>query len=155
MLFQNMIIDSVNTLCGSNYLFIFVLLEFSFEDTTKVMWMSPYLFEFWQTTSKRVAEKKVAKFQRNITKRGSVPERSSKKGYDYPVGPILLGFFIFVVIGSCLHSLPIISSSSSHNYPWSTLSDCFHIHHFHKALCHSLFHSNKNNARTTSAHGTH
>ncbi|XP_024022170.1 stress-associated endoplasmic reticulum protein 2 [Morus notabilis] len=57
------------------------------------------------TTSKRVAEKKVAKFQRNITKRGSVPETSSKKGYDFPVGPILLGFFIFVVIGSSLFQI--------------------------------------------------
>ncbi|KAJ6380631.1 hypothetical protein OIU77_029514 [Salix suchowensis] len=54
------------------------------------------------TTSKRLSEKKVAKFQKNITKRGSVPETSTKKGNDYPVGPILLGFFVFVVIGSSL-----------------------------------------------------
>lgn len=54
-----------------------------------------------QTTSKRLADRKVAKFQKNITKRGSVPETPSKKGYEYPVGPILLGFFVFVVIGSC------------------------------------------------------
>ncbi|PON90261.1 Stress-associated endoplasmic reticulum protein, partial [Trema orientale] len=57
------------------------------------------------TTSKRLAEKKVAKFQKNITKRGAVPESSSKKGYEYPVGPILLGFFIFVVIGSSLFQI--------------------------------------------------
>ncbi|GAB4826475.1 hypothetical protein Ancab_033370 [Ancistrocladus abbreviatus] len=57
------------------------------------------------TTSKRLAEKKVAKFQKNIMKRGSVPETTSKKGYDYPVGPILLGFFIFVVIGSSLFQI--------------------------------------------------
>lgn len=30
-----------------------------------------------------------------------MPETTAKKGSDYPVGPILLGFFIFVVIGSC------------------------------------------------------
>ncbi|MQL94790.1 hypothetical protein Taro_027455 [Colocasia esculenta] len=53
------------------------------------------------TTSKRLADRKVAKFQKNITKRGSVPETTVKKGNDYPVGPILLGFFVFVVIGSC------------------------------------------------------
>ncbi|XP_038691982.1 stress-associated endoplasmic reticulum protein 2-like [Tripterygium wilfordii] len=57
------------------------------------------------TTSKRVAERKVAKFQRNISKRGSVAETSTKKGYDYPVGPILLGFFVFVVIGSSLFQI--------------------------------------------------
>ncbi|GMY36666.1 stress-associated endoplasmic reticulum protein 2-like [Fagus crenata] len=57
------------------------------------------------TTSKRLAERKVAKFQKNITKRGSVPETTSKKGYDYPVGPILLGFFVFVVIGSSLFQI--------------------------------------------------
>ncbi|GMH05239.1 hypothetical protein Nepgr_007079 [Nepenthes gracilis] len=57
------------------------------------------------TTSRRLAEKKVAKFEKNITKRGSVPETSSKKGYDYPVGPILLGFFIFVVVGSSLFQI--------------------------------------------------
>lgn len=28
-------------------------------------------------------------------------ETATKKGKDYPVGPVLLGFFIFVVIGSC------------------------------------------------------
>ncbi|KAF9679407.1 uncharacterized protein [Populus alba] len=63
------------------------------------------------TTSKRLSERKVAKFQKNITKRGSVPETSTKKGYDYPVGPILLGFFVFVVIGSSLFQ--IIRTASS------------------------------------------
>ncbi|KAF7057544.1 hypothetical protein CFC21_064791, partial [Triticum aestivum] len=53
-----------------------------------------------QTTSRRLADRKSAKFQKNITKRGSVPETTVKKGNDYPVGPIVLGFFIFVVIGS-------------------------------------------------------
>ncbi|MBL1488852.1 hypothetical protein ELC62_30885, partial [Klebsiella pneumoniae] len=57
------------------------------------------------TTSKRLADRKVAKFQKNITKRGSVPETSTKKGYDYPVGPILLGFFVFVVVGSSLFQI--------------------------------------------------
>ncbi|KAI5583439.1 hypothetical protein POPTR_006G017100v4 [Populus trichocarpa] len=63
------------------------------------------------TTSKRLSERKVAKFHKNITKRGSVPETSTKKGYDYPVGPILLGFFVFVVIGSSLFQ--IIRTASS------------------------------------------
>ncbi|KHG11524.1 Serp2 [Gossypium arboreum] len=58
------------------------------------------------TTSRRLAERKVEKFQKNITKRGAVPETTTKKGKDYPVGPLLLGFFIFVVIGSCKDSLP-------------------------------------------------
>lgn len=56
-----------------------------------------------QTTSRRLADRKVGKFEKNITKRGAVPETTVKKGKDYPVGPVLLGFFIFVVIGSCKH----------------------------------------------------
>ncbi|CAN6470651.1 unnamed protein product [Victoria cruziana] len=57
------------------------------------------------TTSKRLADRKVAKFQKNINKRGSVPESVTKKGSDYPVGPIVLGFFVFVVIGSSLFQI--------------------------------------------------
>jgi len=48
----------------------------------------------------------VEKFEKNITKRGFVPETTSKKGKDYPVGPLLLGFFVFVVIGSCKTIIP-------------------------------------------------
>ena len=58
-------------------------------------------FDHLQTTSKRLADRKIEKFDKNITKRGFVPETTTKKGKDYPVGPILLGFFVFVVIGSC------------------------------------------------------
>lgn len=54
-----------------------------------------------QTTSRRLSVRKVEKFEKNITKRGFVPETTVKKGKDYPVGPIVLGFFVFVVIGSC------------------------------------------------------
>ena len=53
-----------------------------------------------QTTSRRLADRKVERFE-NIKKRGAVPETATKKGSSYPVGPIVLGFFIFVVIGSC------------------------------------------------------
>ena len=54
-----------------------------------------------QTTSRRLADRKNQKFQKNVTRRGAVPETTVKKGNDYPVGPVLLGFFVFVVIGSC------------------------------------------------------
>ncbi|KAL4384960.1 hypothetical protein GQ457_15G003800 [Hibiscus cannabinus] len=57
------------------------------------------------TTSRRLAERKVEKFQKNITKRGTVPETTTKKGNDYPVGPVLLGFFVFVVTGSSLFQI--------------------------------------------------
>ncbi|CAN1260098.1 Probable stress-associated endoplasmic reticulum protein [Linum perenne] len=53
------------------------------------------------TTSMRVTERKNHRFQKNITKRGSVSGSSWKK-FDYPVGPIVLGFIVFVVVGSCL-----------------------------------------------------
>ncbi|PPS13153.1 hypothetical protein GOBAR_AA07493 [Gossypium barbadense] len=63
------------------------------------------LIWFVQTTSRRLADRKVLKFEKNITKRGAVPETSTKKGKDYPVGPMLLGFFVFVVIGSSLFQI--------------------------------------------------
>ncbi|KAF6157610.1 hypothetical protein GIB67_037183, partial [Kingdonia uniflora] len=44
-----------------------------------------------ETTSKRLADRKVERFQKNVAKRGAVPETTTKKGTDYPVGPILLG----------------------------------------------------------------
>ncbi|GMH01926.1 hypothetical protein Nepgr_003765 [Nepenthes gracilis] len=57
------------------------------------------------TTSRRFADRKIERFERNISRRGSVPETTTKKGYDYPVGPILLGFFVFVIIGSSLFQI--------------------------------------------------
>ncbi|KAL2483948.1 uncharacterized protein Fot_45392 [Forsythia ovata] len=57
------------------------------------------------TTSRRIADRKVGKFEKNITKRRIVPEASTKKGNNYPVGPVLLGFFVFVVIGSSLFQI--------------------------------------------------
>ncbi|KAL0547372.1 hypothetical protein IC582_017303 [Cucumis melo] len=57
------------------------------------------------TTSRRLADRKVERFEKNILKRGAVPETATKKGKDYPVGPILLGFFVFVVIGSSLFQI--------------------------------------------------
>ncbi|CAL5093358.1 unnamed protein product [Urochloa decumbens] len=70
------------------------------------------------TTSRRLADRKSAKFQKNITRRGSVPETTVKKGNDYPVGPIVLGFFIFVVIGSC----NLVSDNQDGNQRWDGLS---------------------------------
>ncbi|CAI5471933.1 unnamed protein product [Closterium sp. Yama58-4] len=52
------------------------------------------------TTSKRVVERKSARFQGNIARRGSVPETVAKKGDKYPVSTIVIIFFIFVVVGS-------------------------------------------------------
>ncbi|KAG6597676.1 stress-associated endoplasmic reticulum protein 2-like [Cucurbita pepo subsp. pepo] len=57
------------------------------------------------TTSRRFADRKVERFEKNILKRGAVPETATKKGKDYPVGPLLLGFFVFVVIGSSLFQI--------------------------------------------------
>ncbi|KAG6471638.1 stress-associated endoplasmic reticulum protein 2-like [Zingiber officinale] len=57
------------------------------------------------TTSRRYADHKIQKFQKNVSKRGSVPETIVKRGNDYPVGPVMLGFFVFVVIGSSLFQI--------------------------------------------------
>ncbi|KAH1146709.1 hypothetical protein AAZX31_15G111600 [Glycine max] len=54
------------------------------------------------TTSKRLADRKIARFEKNISKKSS---ENSKKGYAYPVGPIVLGFFVFVVVGSSLFQI--------------------------------------------------
>ncbi|XP_059629229.1 uncharacterized protein LOC132271773 [Cornus florida] len=57
------------------------------------------------TTSRRLADRKVERFEKNIKKRGAVPETTTKKGNSYPVGPLVLGFFMFVVIGSSLFQI--------------------------------------------------
>jgi len=41
------------------------------------------------------------KFSSNIAKRGKVPV-TAKKEQGFTVGPIVLGFFIFVIVGSAL-----------------------------------------------------
>eukprot|EP00048_Salpingoeca_helianthica_P014834 m.223792 g.223792 ORF g.223792 m.223792 type:complete len:70 (+) comp16326_c0_seq1:170-379(+) len=51
------------------------------------------------TPTMRLASKKHAD---NINKRGLVPKTLAKKDYDYPVGPMMLAFFVFVVIGSAI-----------------------------------------------------
>jgi hypothetical protein len=80
-----------------------------------------------QTTSRRLADRKTAKFQKNITKRGSVPETTIKKGNDYPLGPVVLGFFIFVVNGSvCL----LTFSKSFFLFYWSMLVAYYFRMHF-------------------------
>ncbi|CAH1429573.1 unnamed protein product [Lactuca virosa] len=53
------------------------------------------------TTSKRVAEKKVAKFEKNITKRGLGPMASKKMKTELYV----LAFFVVVVVGSFIFQI--------------------------------------------------
>ncbi|GFQ08522.1 stress-associated endoplasmic reticulum protein 2 [Phtheirospermum japonicum] len=45
------------------------------------------------------------KFEKNINKRGAIGETTKKKGSSYPVGPLVIRFFIFVVIGSSLFQI--------------------------------------------------
>lgn len=42
---------------------------------------------------------------KNIEKRGNVPTSLNKKEDKFPVGPLLLGFFLFVVVGSALFQI--------------------------------------------------
>jgi hypothetical protein len=51
--------------------------------------------------STRALRQKNDKFHDNITKRGNVVV-APKKDNTPPVGPIVLGFFLFVVVGSAL-----------------------------------------------------
>jgi hypothetical protein len=39
----------------------------------------------------------VARFESKLIKKGS-----EKKGFNFPVGLILIGFCVFVVVGSCM-----------------------------------------------------
>lgn len=57
------------------------------------------LFQTLQTTSKRLAEKKIAKFEKNIARRGSPVTSWKKKLTAENIG---LAFFACVVIGSCM-----------------------------------------------------
>ncbi|KAL7213760.1 hypothetical protein ACSBR2_016319 [Camellia fascicularis] len=53
-----------------------------------------------KTTSKRLAERKVEKFEKNISKRG-LP----KKGYNYSIELIVLGLLVFVIVGSYIFQM--------------------------------------------------
>eukprot|EP00051_Salpingoeca_urceolata_P006718 m.88949 g.88949 ORF g.88949 m.88949 type:complete len:69 (-) comp14959_c1_seq1:166-372(-) len=46
-----------------------------------------------------------AKHAKNVNRRGLVPKSTVKAEEKYPVGPLMLGFFIFVVCGSALFSI--------------------------------------------------
>jgi len=67
------------------------------------------------TASRRAIANRTDKFNKNIHKRGNVPDGSMKPKSNYAVGPVLLGFFIFVVIGSSL--LQIIRTATSGGPP--------------------------------------
>lgn len=49
---------------------------------------------------------------KNIEKRGNVPPSLNKKEDKFPVGPVLLGFFLFVVVGSALFQILNTATSS-------------------------------------------
>ncbi|CEO98911.1 unnamed protein product (mitochondrion) [Plasmodiophora brassicae] len=53
------------------------------------------------------------KFNQNVTKRGLVKNKSKAESTDNssPVGPVMLGFFVFVVVGSAVFQ--IIQSAMS------------------------------------------
>jgi len=50
--------------------------------------------------STRQVRAKNEKYHENITKRGKV--EVAKRDSQMPVGPVVLGFFLFVVVGSAL-----------------------------------------------------
>lgn len=63
---------------------------------------------FAQGTNRKYS-KKIEAFDRSITKRGLAPESRQRKGKGYPVGPLVLAVFLFVVVGSAI--IQIISSA--------------------------------------------
>ncbi|KAK9828384.1 hypothetical protein WJX81_002483 [Elliptochloris bilobata] len=61
-------------------------------------------------TSKRVSNAKSDKYNGNIHKRGKVEMKEKSKSF-VSKGPFLLGFFVFVVVGSAL--LQIVRTATS------------------------------------------
>jgi len=60
--------------------------------------------------SKRVANAKTMRFHSNVHKRGNVPDSLTDKK-EPGVGPFVIGFFLFVVVGSAI--LQIVSTATS------------------------------------------
>lgn len=52
-------------------------------------------------------------YQKNIEKRGNVPASLTKKEDQFPVGPVLLGFFLFVVVGSAIFQMLNTATSNT------------------------------------------
>lgn len=67
------------------------------------------------TVSKRMANARSTKYHQNIFKRGQVEVAAEKTKSKIPVGPIVLAFIVFVVIGSAI--LQIIQSATSRERP--------------------------------------
>lgn len=67
------------------------------------------------TVSKRVANAKSGRFHQNIHKRGAGQDPAQKQKKQIPVGPVMLGFFLFVVVGSAL--LQIIRTATTGQPP--------------------------------------
>ncbi|KAK9824624.1 hypothetical protein WJX72_011810 [[Myrmecia] bisecta] len=62
--------------------------------------------------SKRVQNAKSQKFHDNVLKRGQV--ETEKKTKTSVVGPIMLGFFLFVVVGSAMLQIIRTATSGGH-----------------------------------------
>jgi len=70
--------------------------------------------------SRRLQNAKSDRFHENVNRRGKVTselEKIRNKGKGLAVGPVLLGFFLFVVVGSAL--LQIIRTATSGNSMFS------------------------------------
>ena len=75
----------------------------------------------------RKMKEKSETYRKNIDKRGNVPNSISvrnniyliiklqKKGDKFPVGPALLGFFFFIVIGSAIFQILNMATSQGGN----------------------------------------
>ena len=70
----------------------------------------------------RKLKEKNQTFDKNVEKRGSVPNSltvinclKQKKEDKFPVGPVLLGFFLFVVVGSALFQILNTATSAGGN----------------------------------------
>jgi len=63
----------------------------------------------------RKMKEKSETYRKNIEKRGNVLNSITKKGDKFPVGPALLGFFLFIVVGSAIFQILNMATSQGGN----------------------------------------
>merc|ERR1712118_367302 len=81
---------------------------------------------FTMPVSKRYAAAKSSKYNSNIHKRNNVTDASQAKKYPFTVGPIVLAFFLFVILGSSiLEVIMSIGRAKECNFESSFLSFIF------------------------------
>ncbi|KAM3132480.1 Stress-associated endoplasmic reticulum protein 1 [Paramecium bursaria] len=71
------------------------------------------LFTYILQPSQQTMKIRSQAYQQNVNKPGKVPKSLIKKEESMQVGPILLGVFLFVVVGSAIFQILNVASSGN------------------------------------------